>query len=264
MKILKAAIEAVESARSAAMATVVGTSGSAPREAGARMLVYADGSIEGTVGGGAVEHEVVRQALAAIQVGAPRLYSPSLSRDLGMGCGGTMDIFIEPLVRAPRLAIFGAGHVSQATAAIAISLGFEVTVFDERPQFATAERFPGCSLVHAAPDQSARQLRTDDQDYLLLVTHKHAHDELLLELLLDRPWAWLGLIGSRRKVASTFARLREKGADEAQLKRVSSPVGLDIGAQTPAEIAVSICAEIVRVRQACQRPPLPLKEVRRS
>jgi xanthine dehydrogenase accessory factor len=257
MEILKAAIAAAEAGRACALITVVGSRGSSPRGPGSRMLVFSDGSSQGTVGGGAVEFAAIQQALQAIEAQAPRRFAPDLG-SLGMACGGTMDLFIEPLRAAPRLVVFGAGHVAAAVAPIARLLGFEPTVIDPRPEFATAERFPGCTVRVAPHRESAESLATQADTWILVVTHGHGHDLEVLRALVARPWAWLGVIASRRKVATFLTTLRAEGVVEERLARISSPVGLDLGAQTPAEIAVSIAAEWVQTRHGRSGPAVPL------
>jgi xanthine dehydrogenase accessory factor len=256
-----AVLQATQAGERVALATVIGVDGSAPRAAGARMLVWADGRTLGTIGGGTFEHRVTAAAVDAISAGLPRRYTVHLTRDLGMCCGGAMDVYIEPLAPRERLIVFGAGHVAVPTAAIARDLGFDVTVVDERDDYARSERFPGIEVVNADPRRWVASLETDARTYLLLVTHEHALDQALLQVLLPRTWAWLGLIGSRSKVARFFLRLRAAGVDESLFSRVSTPVGLDIGAETPEEIAVSIAAELVRVRRGVDRPPVPLSEI---
>ncbi|MFH1466248.1 MAG: XdhC family protein [Pseudomonadota bacterium] len=257
MEILKAAIAAVDAGRPCALVTVVGTRGSSPREAGSRMLVFADGSSQGTVGGGAVEHAAIQQAREVIEAGTPRRLAPDLA-SLGMACGGAMDLFIEPLIAPPRLVIFGAGHVAAAVSPIAGLLGFERTVIDPRPELATAERFPGCTVQVAPHLASAEGLATHSRTWILVVTHGHGQDLEVLRALIARPWAWLGVIASRRKIATFLQELRSEGVPEEHLERVSSPVGLDIGAQTPAEIAVSIAAEWVQHRHGLHGAAPPL------
>lgn len=159
-----------------------------------------------------------------------------------------MDVYIEPVNPSPRLVVYGAGHVALPTAAVARSMGFGVTVVDERDEFATAERFPGCEVLCADPRRHAQALAAEGV-FILIVTHEHKLDQDLLETLIAREWAWLGLIGSRAKIAKFYLRLRAAGIDEKLFARVSAPVGLDIGAETPEEIAVSIAAELVRVRR---------------
>ncbi len=262
MEVLKAAVKAMDEGRPAALVTVVGTKGSAPREAGTRMLVYADGTGVGTIGGGAVEYEAQNLAMVAIDEGAPRRFQPQLEKDLGMACGGSMDIFIDPLLRPPQLVMFGAGHVAHEVAPVALRLGFQVTVVDARPEQATQARFPGCSLHVEAPEDFAQAMSCRSDVWVLIVTHGHAHDLQVLRALVGKPLAWLGAIASRRKTATFFRILREEGVPQEALDAVSAPVGLDIGAQTPAEIAISVAAEWVRVRQGHDRLPLPLSERR--
>lgn len=256
-----ALVSAADRGERVALATVIGVDGSAPRAAGARMVVWPDGRIVGTVGGGNFEHQVIAQAIEVLRTGVPRRWSVHLTRDLGMCCGGAMDVYIEPVDVDEDLVIYGAGHVAQPTAAIAHTLGFRVTVVDEREELATAERFPHARVVCADPRAHARALATDARTYVFVTTHAHALDQDLLEILLARDWAWLGLIGSKAKLARFFGRLRAAGHDEALFRRVNGPVGLDIGAETPAEIAVSVAAELVRVRRGADRPPTSLAEV---
>jgi xanthine dehydrogenase accessory factor len=261
MSFWRALDEAVAAGELVTLCTVIGVDGSAPRHAGARMLVWPDGRILGTVGGGTFEHRVIAAAQEAMRDGLPRRFTVHLTRDLGMCCGGAMDVYLEPLAPTERLYIFGAGHVARPTARLAAELGFAVTVIDEREEFATAERFPDATLHVGDPRRFARALPVDARTWVLLVTHEHQLDQDLLELLLPSPLAWLGLIGSRNKLARFFLRLKAAGVDEALFAKVSGPVGLDLGAETPEEIAVSIAAELVRTRRGVTRPPLPLSEL---
>lgn len=242
----------------AALVTVVGVEGSAPRASGARMLVYADGSIVGTVGGGTWEHKLIEAAVRAIPAGRPVRFQAHLTRDLGMCCGGAMDALIEPLSTQERLHLFGAGHVAHALAPIALALGFEVIVYDDRDDWLTPERFPGCT--HVCADPRRRLPALGPRDAVVLVTHSHALDQDLLQSLLPEPFGYLGLIGSRAKVAKFFVRLRAAGMDPALFSKVCAPIGLDLGGREPAEIAVSIAAELVRVRHGHSGPVLPLSE----
>ncbi len=253
--------EAADRGERVALATVIGVDGSAPRAAGARMVVWPDGRIVGTVGGGEFEHRVIAAALDALRTGAPRRWAVHLTRDLGMCCGGAMEVYIEPVDVDEDLVIYGAGHVAQATARVAHDLGFRVTVVDEREEFATPERFPHARCIVGDPLLHARALRTDHRSYVFVTTHAHALDQALLEQLITGSWAWLGLIGSRAKLAKFFVRLRVAGVDEALFRRVNGPVGLDIGAETPAEIAVSVGAELVRVRRGAAQVPRSLAEI---
>lgn len=259
MNVFEAAAEAVARGRAAALVTVVGVGGSAPRSAGARMLVYQDGAIVGTIGGGHFEHVVVGEAREAIRTGRPRRFHAHLTRDLGMCCGGHMEAYIEPLESTPDLVIHGAGHVGSATARLAAIAGFRVTVVDDRSDLlADADLPTGATRLDGDPRRLLDQLPMGPNAYHLVVTHDHALDQDLVERLLPLPHAWLGLIGSRAKVARFAVRLRAAGTDPELFARLHAPVGLDIGAETPGEIGVSIVAELVRVRRACERTPLPL------
>ena len=160
-----------------------------------------------------------------------------------------MDGFIEPLQLREQLVIYGAGHVGAAIARLAVGLDFEVTVVDERPEWLELERFPGCALRLSDPRRVLQDLPDGPLAYHLIVTHDHGLDQDLVEALLARPLAWLGLIGSRAKVSRFFLRLRAAGVDPALFSRLSAPVGLDIGAETPEEIAVSIVAEVIMLRR---------------
>lgn len=253
-----AAATAWRTGRPAALATVISVGGSTPRSPGARMLVYADGQITGTIGGGNIELQVIRAAQEAIATGRPVRFSANLTRDLGMCCGGQMEIYIDPIRGREPFVIFGAGHVARATAPLLRDLGFAVTVVDERPEWAEPEVFDGCEVVVADPLEWARDLRGSADTYLLVTTHDHKLDQDLGELLLSLPCAWFGMIGARAKVARFLVRWRAAGLDVALFRKLSAPVGLDIGAETPTEIAVSIAAEVVRVRRRVARDPLPL------
>ena len=262
MKVYRAAVEAAEAGRACAMVTVVGVGGSAPRSTGSRMLVHADGTIVGTVGGGTFEHRLVAQALEAVAEGRPRRFSVHLTRDLGMCCGGHMEAFIEPLQSREHLVIHGAGHVGAATARLADALGFAVHVVDDRDELLQdAALPPAAERVEADPRRVLDTLPFGPLAYHLVVTHDHALDQDLVEALLPRPLAWLGMIGSRTKVTRFLIRLRAGGMDPALFERLCAPVGLDIGAETPEEIAVSIAAELVRVRRRCRNLPVPLSGV---
>lgn len=256
MRVLKAAAEAIRTGRAAALVVVVEERGSTPRSRGSRMLVYGDGSLVGTIGGGAIEHQVVQEALRVLTLGAPATYHAHLTRDLGMCCGGEMSVYIEPLEHRPTLTIYGAGHVAEALAPIAVALEFDVQVVDERDALIERSAFDGTDRHTDNPVAHAASL---ENGYALIVTHDHALDqELVSRLLPKESLAWVGMIGSRAKVTRFLVRLKASGATEQQLRRLCAPVGLDLGAETPSEIAVAIAAELVRVRRHADRTPLPL------
>ena len=262
MRVLRAAILEATEGRPAALVTVIGVNGSAPRRAGARMLVRADGTIEGTVGGGAWEHRVIQEALDALAAGAPRRIALHLTRDLGMCCGGAMEAFVEPLGMVPDLVIHGAGHVGAATARIAQAAGFRVTVVDDRPEILESAGLPEeVARLEADCRRVLHQLPAGPHAYHLVVTHDHGLDQDLVERLLPQDLAWLGLIASNAKVSRFLLRFRAAGMDPSLFSRLRAPVGLDIGAETPEEIAVSIVAELIRLRRQSQGPAVPLAEM---
>lgn len=249
----------VEAGEHCALCTVTRVEGAAPRHAGARLLVHADGSAVGTVGGGALELEVTRAARAALASGEPRLLSFKLKPDLGMLCGGLAEVFIEPLQPPDRLYIFGAGHVGQALAPVAARTGFAVSVIDERAELASRERFPDAvEIVHSFSSSAWGGLRFEgEHTYCVVVSPSHRIDFEITTELLRRPARYVGMIGSRRKRRAIEETLREAGIPSERIAELRSPVGEPIGAETPAEIAVSIVAELVRVRRARPRSQAP-------
>ncbi|MCL2679015.1 MAG: XdhC family protein [Dehalococcoidia bacterium] len=236
----------------AALVTVIAVSGSTPREEGAKMLVRADGSIMGTIGGGAVENAAIKEALEVLKRGVAKKFEYKLnpSGDLGMICGGDTEIFIEPVKSAPPLYIFGGGHIAVPLARMSVMCGFSVTVIDERPGFASAGRFPDAATVALEIPDAYRQMEIGSGAYIVIVTHGHNGDEAALEGALRTPARYIGMIGSKSKNAAVYARLEAKGFSREQLAHVHSPIGLNIKAQTPEEIAVSILAEMIAVRRA--------------
>jgi xanthine dehydrogenase accessory factor len=260
-QVAEALLEVLASGGRGALATVVRTAGSVPQQAGARLLLRDDDRTVGTVGGGAIEHAVLEAMREARRTGQSQLLTRDLGYDLGMCCGGRMEIFIEPIEGAPRLWLFGAGHVARPTAVLARTAGFDVTVIDERETLNNEERFPACQRQVDEPTTFFRRLprALGDRDWLLIVTHDHRLDEEILELAVQQRPRFIGLVGSQRK---TFRLLQRIGArlggagpgslpvpSSLALDRVYAPVGLDIGAIGPEEIAISIVAEMVALRR---------------
>lgn len=258
MNVLRAAADAWDRGEPAAIATVIGTGGSTPRTSGARMLVRADGVCVGTIGGGALEHRVIEVARQVARSGVPERVDVHLVRDLGMCCGGRMEVWVEAVGGREPFVLYGAGHVARALAPMLVALDFAVTVVDERDEWLSPDAFPGCETLRTDPRAHARALPDDPRRYVLIVTHDHGIDQDLGEVLLPKACAWLGMIGSRGKVSRFLVRWTAAGLDPALFDRLCAPVGLDLGAETPAEIAVAVAAELVRVRRRADRPPLPL------
>lgn len=253
-EVLQAALEAEARGERAALVTVVATEGSTPQKAGARMLVYADGRIFGTIGGGCLEAEMTWRAREAIEAGRPRLaaydLTPEQAGEDGLVCGGRMQVFIEPIEGTPVLCLFGAGHVAQPLARMAKACGFRVELADDRVKFANAERFPEADLIVLDDFPAAAEKMTlGPSSYAVVVTRGHKGDGEALRAVLGRGLRFVGLLGSRPKVVHIFAALREQGVAAEQLASVHAPLGLEIGAQTPDEIAVSILAEMIAVRR---------------
>lgn len=249
--------EIAAGAEPAALCTVVSTEGSTPRKAGASMVVVADGSehgrIEGTIGGGAVEHEVRRAALEVIATTRPRLVEIALTAQLGMCCGGKMSVFIEALRMRPPLVLFGAGHLAAALCKAASAAGFDVHVADPRDELLTHERFPDAhALIDDYEAEDLDRLPFGPDAFVVVATHDHQRDQAIVERVVERPARYLALVGSQRKALLTRERCLAKGVDAAHVERLRCPAGLDIGAETPEEIAVSIVAEMVHVRRAAE------------
>ncbi|MGQ9521990.1 MAG: XdhC family protein [Anaerolineae bacterium] len=253
-RVYQAILDALRAGKSAAVATVVEVDGSAPRSAGAKMLILADGTTVGTVGGGGVEARVIEEARAAIAEGRSREVVYRL-RDPERGdpgvCGGDMRILIEVLPPRPTLLILGAGHLGQAVAELGAFLGYRIVVMDERPGLATPERFPWAEqCITGDLAEEVARFPVDPHTYVVMVTpHHNTGDAAVLAALANRSPAYVGLVGSHRRTALTFRRAQELGVPIEWLERVYTPIGLDIGAETPREIAVSILAEIIAVQR---------------
>jgi xanthine dehydrogenase accessory factor len=253
--VLAAAVDARRQGRAAVLVTVTRTRGSTPRKEAAKMLVFADTSV-GTIGGGRIELEATEAARMLLAEGyAARATSRSwqLTADLAMCCGGEMEVFMEPMLPSPRLFICGGGHVGRALVPIAAALGFVVHVVDDLEENQDPARYPQAKGFCDDFDPARWQPALSDEDYVVVVTRDHAIDQRIMESLLGRPRAYLGLIGSKRKIAMFKERTRARGITVEAWNDVHAPIGLDIGADTPEEIAVAIAAELVRVR-AARRP----------
>jgi len=253
-KLLYARLAELERAGQAvALATVVRAQGSVPRHAGTKMLVHPDGSFEGTVGGGDLESRVIQSALQALQDGQPRLLAYAF-RDLEQGdvgvCGGEMEVFVEPIQPPATVLVVGAGHVGSAVAFLAKWLGFRVVVSDDRPEFTTPEAVPGADEYVSGPLSGLpQQVPITAQTYIMLTTRGVAVDLEGLPSLLETPAAYIGIIGSRRRWETAARQLAEQGVPRAQIERITSPMGLELNAETPQEIALSMLAQIVLLRR---------------
>jgi xanthine dehydrogenase accessory factor len=244
--------------RKGAVATIVNVRGSIPSFKTAKMLVRDDGSFVGTIGGGCVEAEVWQAAREVMEAEKPRTLSFNLNQDpkydTGLVCGGTLDIFIEPILPPATLYVFGAGHVAVNVYRVATETGFEVTVIDDRETYANKERFPQAVRIYAENfDQAMSKLHPSEASYIVIATRGHRDDMRVLRWAVQTPARYIGMIGSKRKTIGVFRELTKEGLAPELFERVHAPVGLDIGAVTPEEIAVSITAELIAIRRHAER-----------
>jgi xanthine dehydrogenase accessory factor len=241
-----------------AVATIVSARGSIPSFKTAKMLVRDDGSICGTIGGGCVEAEVWQAAREVMEQEKPRTLTFNLNQDpkydTGLVCGGTLDIFLEPVLPAALLYIFGAGHVAASLYRTAKDAGFDVIVVDDRETYANRERFPEAQEIIAEDfDKAMAHLDLGESAYIVIVTRGHRDDMRVLRWAVGTKARYVGMIGSKRKTIAIFRELQSEGLPAKLFERVHAPIGLDIGAVTPEEIAISITAELIAVRRKSER-----------
>jgi xanthine dehydrogenase accessory factor len=252
MNIYQSLAELEKSNSSGALCMIIRSRGSTPRHVSSKMLVYPDGHIVGTVGGGEVENRVIKEALLAMQDNKPRLLEYNMTdperRDPGI-CGGQLEIYVEPLIPKPILVVVGVGHVGKAVAHLAKWLGFVVAVCDDRPDFCTPASVPEADIYLPIPlEELSQKMDITPWTYLVLTTRGMDVDVVGLPSLLDTNAAYIGVIGSKRRWAMTVKTLVAAGISAEKLKQVYTPIGLDIHPETPEEIAVSIMAEIILLR----------------
>lgn len=243
------------SGRKCVLATIVQVNGSIPSYEAAKMLIRDDGSIVGTIGGGCVEAEVWNAAREVMDSGQPRHLDFSLGQeaayDNGLICGGQLRVFVEPIMPQPTALIFGAGHISLSLAKVAGLAGFATTIVDDRESFANRDRFPEASEVLAGEyEQVFPQLQANGSSYIVIVTRGHRDDMRVLRWAVGTPAAYIAMIGSKRKVLGVLRELQKEGIPPESFQRVFAPMGLEIGAVTPEEIAVSVVAEMIAIRRA--------------
>ena len=233
----------------AAICIVVETKGSTPRKAGSKMIVFRNGTIFGSIGGGSVEKEVADKTLELIDLGKPVKCSFNLENDLGMHCGGYMEVYIEPINPSQKLYIFGAGHIGKALAGFAKEFDFSITVFDPREGIFDDPAFGSCICVGKDYFAAIDEAVFDENTYIAIVTPKHIYDEEILVKVARKPHAYVGMIGSRRKVEQASQRFLDENlltADE--IDSIDMPMGIRFNAQTPQEIAISLLAKLIDVR----------------
>jgi len=254
-EILKEAFGRIDKGETIAWVTVVDTKGSTPREVGAKMLVNKDGLIAGTIGGGITEAKVIEETKQALKEGKRRFLTYHLTKeqaalDEGAICGGDMKIFIDILQPKEEVLIFGAGHIAVCVSKLAKMVGFRAVIIDDRKEFANQNRFPEADEIIAEEiEEALTHLNITPSTYIIILTRGHLKDEEVLTSVIRSGAAYIGMIGSRNKNATVFQQLTKKGISQEELNKVHAPIGIDIKAQTPEEIAVSIMAEIIQVRR---------------
>ncbi|MGO8794054.1 MAG: XdhC family protein [Candidatus Sulfotelmatobacter sp.] len=254
MDIYEQIVQLRREGRRGAIATIVNVRGSIPSFRTAKMLVRDDGSIVGTIGGGCVEADVWQAAREVMESEKPRSLTFDLNQDpkydTGLVCGGTLEVFIEPVLPPALLYIFGAGHVAVNLCEVAGKAGFEPIITDDRSSYATQERFPSAREVHALDfDDAVQKLEPNETSYIVIVTRGHRDDMRILRWAVQTRARYVGMIGSKRKVIGIFKTLQSEGLPAHLFDRVHAPIGLDIGAVTPEEIAVAITAELIAIRR---------------
>jgi xanthine dehydrogenase accessory factor len=254
MDIYEQIVQLRREGRRGAVATIVNVRGSIPSFRTAKMLVRDDGSIVGTIGGGCVEADVWQAAREVMESEKPRTLTFDLNQDpkndTGLVCGGTLEVFVEPVLPPVLLYVFGAGHVAANLCKVASAAGFDLVVTDDRTSYATQERFPNAHEVHAMEfDEAMAKLDPNESSYIVIVTRGHRDDMRILRWAVQTRARYVGMIGSRRKVIEIFKTLQEEGLSAHLFDRVHAPIGLDIGAITPEEIAVAITAELIAIRR---------------
>jgi xanthine dehydrogenase accessory factor len=254
MDIFEELVRLRRAGRKCALATIVEVQGSIPSYQSAKLLVRDDGSMAGTVGGGCVEAEVWNAAREVLESGKAKHLSFNLGQDAaydnGLICGGQLEVFVEPILPQPRAFIFGAGHISKSLAQAAALAGFATAVIDDRESFASRERFPEADEIHAGEyEEIVPRLAINESGYVIIVTRGHRDDMRVLRLVAGSPARYIAMIGSKRKVISVIKELEKEGVPRERLERIFAPMGLEIGAASPEEIAISVVAEMIAVRR---------------
>jgi xanthine dehydrogenase accessory factor len=247
--IYKKLVEIEKGNDNVAIATVIKTEGSTPRKAGAKMIIYPDKKTYGTVGGGKLENQVIEDAIKVIKENNPELFHHKLEKDHKMGCGGCVDVFIEPIVGNMKLYIFGGGHVGSVLADLAEKLGFTVSIIDCREEIINNLNKDKFNCVLKPYEEAVDNLIFDNNTFITIMTHGHNYDQLLTEQCAKKDFAYLGMIGSKNKIAKFRKHYTDnKLLTDEQMLKIDWPMGIPISCQTPEEIAVSILAKLVDVR----------------
>lgn len=254
MELLENAVKFLKEGKRLVLCTIIEKQGSGPRDVGGKMVISEDGETFGTIGGGNLERALIDESLKALKEGKSRRVVFSLNTgkaqkevvETGLICGGEITIFLDVVEPKPRLIIIGAGHVALPLAKIAKILGFSITVVDDNVELANRERFPMADeIVTGSFNEILNRISVGTCDFVIIAHGEPEHDYLALNQIIKKAPVYVGLLGSKNKAATLTKRLKDAGISDEELKSLHAPVGLDIGAQTPEEIAVSILAEII-------------------
>ena len=237
-----------------AICIITGTKGSVPRAVGAKMLVYPDGSIFGTIGGGRIEKKVIEDALGVLKDNKPTFLHYDLLKQLQMCCGGSIEVYIEPVMKKNKLYIFGAGHTGYALARRSVDFDFEITIIDDRKEYINEVNLTGISKIFGPYEEVLATLTFDERTYITIMTYSHPHDREILSFCIKKPYAYMGMMGSMRKVEVTKKIFIEAGiGTPEELSNVNMPMGIEIGADGPEEISISILAKLLSVKNKKQK-----------
>jgi len=251
--IFETIVDLKKSRKPAALAVIIKAEGSTPRKVGTKMIVLMDGKTIGTMGGGDLEKRVIEEAIDAIKQEQPRIVCFTLDIEKGkldMMCGGKLDVYIEPILPKERLIIFGAGHITRSLAPLMKGAGFKVSVVEDSPDLLQKDKFPETEdLILTDMEQFARDLPSDPRIYILLLSRGFSRDKAILSKLIQKGFKYIGMIGSQRKIRTMEEELQKQGVPKEAFSKLHAPVGLDIGAETPEEIAISIAAEIIAAKK---------------
>jgi len=256
--VLEKGIQFLRSGKKVALCTVIEKRGSGPRDVGAKIVVTEDGEVVGTIGGGNMERILVEEALKSVKEGKSRRIVFSLHGDVeregvvktGLICGGEITIFIDVIEPKPRLIIIGSGHIGYPLAKLADILGFEIVIVDDNRELATKERFPMAKEILVGDfTKILDKIEVQPHDYVVIVYGEPEHDYLALKKMLEKGVHYIGLLGSKVKVGKFKERLKNEGVSDDVFRNIYAPVGLDIGAQTPEEIGISVLAQIIKIRR---------------
>ncbi len=246
-------VELKKSGEPAAFAIVIKIEGSTPRKVGAKMVVLKDGKAVGTLGGGDLEKMVIEEAMDVIKQGQPRIASFTLDIEKGkldMMCGGKLDVYIEPIFPDEKLVIFGAGHITRRLAPLMKMAGFQVSVVEDSPDLLQKDKFPETeNLILTDMEQFARDLPSDPGTYIVLLSRGYSRDKTILSQLIQKDFKYIGMIGSLRKINMMKEELQKEEIPEEAFSKLKAPIGLDVGAETPEEIAISVAAEIIGAKK---------------